>query len=81
MKQKLESVKKKPTRVRVFIFLKLISLFIVVYNAFSIYQNLKVALQILEENFTKILKKLSLHSQSLLIFIHKTPVVEKPSDN
>ena len=38
---------------------------------------LKVALiRSLDDNFTKILKKSSLYSQSLLIFIHKTPVVE-----
>ena len=30
-----------------------------------------------DENFTKILKKSSLYSQSLLIFIHRTLVVER----
>ena len=36
----------------------------------------KVALQILGRKFYKNTKKLPLYSQSLLIFIHKTPVVE-----
>ena len=40
------------------------------------HETLKVALQILDEKFTKILKKSYLHSQSLLIFIHKNPVVK-----
>ena len=38
--------------------------------------NLKVALQILGQKFYKNTKKLSLYSQSLLIFFHKTPVVK-----
>ena len=38
--------------------------------------SLKVALQILGRKFYKNTKKSSLYSQSLLIFIHKTPVVE-----
>ena len=37
---------------------------------------LKVALQILGRKFYKNTKKSSLYSQSLIIFIHKTPVVE-----
>ena len=43
------------------------------------YLPLKVALQILGRNFYKNTKKSSLYSQSLLIFIHKTPVVENHS--
>ena len=39
-------------------------------------QVLKVALQTLEQKFYKNTKKSSLYSQSLLSFIHKTPVVE-----
>ena len=38
---------------------------------------LKVALQILERKFYKNTKKSSLYSQSLLISIHRTPVVER----
>ena len=38
---------------------------------------LQVALQILGRKFYKNTKKSSLYSQSLLIFIHRTPVVEK----
>ena len=38
---------------------------------------LKVALQILGRKFYKNTKKSSLYSQSLLIFIHRTPVVER----
>ena len=38
--------------------------------------SLKVALQILGRKFYKNTNKSSLYSQSLLIFIHKTPVVE-----
>ena len=38
--------------------------------------SLKVALQILVRKFYKNTEKSSLYSQSLLIFIHKTPVVE-----
>ena len=38
--------------------------------------NLKVALQILGQKFHKNTEKSSLYSQSLLIFIYKTPVVE-----
>ena len=38
--------------------------------------NLKKALQILERKFFKNTEKSSLYSQSLLIFIHKTPVFE-----
>ena len=38
---------------------------------------LKVALKILERKFYKNTKKSSLYSQSLLIFIHKTLVVER----
>ena len=37
---------------------------------------LKMVLQILGRKFCKNTKKSSLYSQSLLIFIHKTPVVE-----
>ena len=37
---------------------------------------LKVALQILGRKFYKNTKKSTLYSQSFLIFIHKTPVVE-----
>ena len=40
-------------------------------------QCLKVALQILGQKFYKNTKKSSLYSQSLLIFIHRTPVVER----
>ena len=39
-------------------------------------QCLKVALQILGRKFYKRTKKSPLHSQSSLILIHKTPVVE-----
>ena len=39
--------------------------------------NLKVALQTLGRNFYKNIKESSLYSQSLLIFIHRTPVVER----
>ena len=39
-------------------------------------QFLKVALQILGQKFYRNTKKSSLYSQSLLIFIPKTPVVE-----
>ena len=46
---------------------------IVQCNAYFI---LKVALQILGQNFYKNTKKTSLYSQSLLIFIHRTPVGE-----
>ena len=43
---------------------------------------LKVALQILGQKFYKNTKKSSLYPQSLLIFIHKTPVVENhPTTN
>ena len=38
---------------------------------------LKVALQILGRKFYKNSKKSSLYSQSLLIFIHRTPIVER----
>ena len=38
--------------------------------------NLKVGLQVLGRKLYKNTKKSSLYSQSLLIFIHKTPVVE-----
>ena len=38
---------------------------------------LKVALQVLGRKFYKNTKKASLYSQSLLIFIHRTPVVER----
>ena len=38
--------------------------------------DIKVALQILGRKFYKNTKKTSLYSQSILIFIHKTPVVE-----
>ena len=37
---------------------------------------LKVAFHTLRRKFTKILKKSSLYAESLLIFIHETPVVE-----
>ena len=39
--------------------------------------DLKVALQILRRKFYKYTEKSSLYPQSLLILIHKTPVVEK----
>ena len=39
-------------------------------------RSLKVALQILGQKIYKNTKKSSLYSQSLLFFIHKTPVVE-----
>ena len=42
---------------------------------------LKVALQILGRTFYKNTKRTSLYSKSLTIFIHKTPAVEKPSNN
>ena len=43
---------------------------------------LKLALQILGQKFYKNTEKSSTYSQSLLIFIHKTPVVKiKSSDN
>ena len=41
--------------------------------------SLKVALQILERKIYKNYKKSSLYYQSLLIFIHKTPMVENHS--
>ena len=41
------------------------------------YQTFKVALQILGRKFYKITKKSSLYSQSILIFIHRTPVDER----
>ena len=41
-----------------------------------VYFTLKVALQILGQKCYKNTEKSSLHSQGLLIFIHKTPVVE-----
>ena len=46
---------------------------------FSIHSNLdlKMALQILGRKFYKNTKKPSLYSQSLLIFIHRTSVVER----
>ena len=40
------------------------------------HQGLKVVLQILTRQFYKNTKKSSLYSQSFLIFIHKTPIVE-----
>ena len=42
-------------------------------------QSLKVALEILERKLNKNTKKSPLYSQSILIFIHKTPVVENHS--
>ena len=45
-------------------------------NHFLAKGDLKVALQILGRKFYKNTKKTSLYSHSLLIFIHKTPVVE-----
>ena len=42
---------------------------------------LKVAPQILGRTFYKNTKISSLYSQSLLIFVHKTPSSRKPSDN
>ena len=46
---------------------------IIYYNCYPL---LKVALQIVGRKFYKITEKSSLYSQSRLIFIHKTPVVE-----
>ena len=48
-----------------------------VYQKIHVFMSLKVALQILGRKFYKNTKKSSLYSQSLLIFIHKTPVVER----
>ena len=53
----------------------------IVYNSVSnvsfIAWPLKVAFRSWDEKFTKNTKKSSLYSQSLLNFIHKTPVVER----
>ena len=50
-------------------------------NCAATFFPLKLALQILGQNFSKNTKISSLYSQSLLIFIHKNPDSQKPSDN
>ena len=51
-------------------------IFYIVSVLFWVKLSLNVALQILRRKFYKNTKKSSLHSQSLLIFIHEIPVVE-----
>ena len=48
-----------------------------IYSVSQFSELLKVALQILGRKFYKNTKKSSFYSQSLLIFIHRTPLVER----
>ena len=70
------------SRLRLLSFIKDISFFLCIHNIMWLFaivhrgDALKVALQILGQKFYKITKKSSSYSQSLVLFIHKTTVVE-----